>query len=396
MQPSVPFKQIVWPLAVAQTLVWAAMFYSFPALLLEWERDFGWERTEISVAFSLTLVASAIFAPIVGRGIDRGYGKWVLTGSAAWGALLLLLLTKVSTLWQFYGVWIALGIAMSGCLYEACFAILTRTMGALAKRAITLVTLVAGFAGTVSFPGIHFLMEPFGWRGAIQIYALAVLGIAVPLIWLGCRFTENHGEAKAPPASSQTTESLQIVKNPAFWFLALAFAALALDHGVLLTHILPLLDERGISKETAVFTASMIGPMQVVGRFLMVMVEGRVSVFFITAGCFIAMALAALSLVPVGTLPGLLVVFVLLHGAGNGVASIMRPVITAQVLGQKNFGVISGLIASFFIGAMAAAPTISAFVWKLGGYDFVIGLAFGAAVLGLFLYFAASARSSSQ
>ena len=396
MKPAVSFQQIVWPLAVAETLVWAALFYSFPALLLEWESDFGWARTEIAVAFSLTLVASAVFAPIVGRGIDRGFGKWIFTGSAAVGALLLVLLTSVSMLWQFYALWIALGMAMSGCLYEACFAILTRTLGSQAKRAITLVTLVAGFAGTVSFPGIHFLMERFGWRTAIQLYAVVVLGVAVPLIWWGCRGMENQGEGTGALASPKTAESLQILKNPAFWFLGLAFAAFALDHGVLLTHILPLLNERGLAPEMAVFAASMMGPMQVVGRLMMVGVERHVSAFFITAACFIALALAALSLIPVGSFSGLVVVFVLLHGAGNGVASIMRPVITAELLGQKNFGVISGLIASFFIGAMAAAPTISALVWEWGGYDWVIWLAFGAAALGLFLYLGASALTRNR
>ena len=37
----------------------------------------------------------------------------------------------------------------------------------------------------------------------------------------------------------------------------------------LLTHLLPLLDERGIHRETAVIVASMIGPMQVAGRIAM-------------------------------------------------------------------------------------------------------------------------------
>lgn len=380
-------------MAIAETIVWAAMFYSFPALLLEWERDLGWQRTEVAGAFSIALITSAFFAPIVGRTIDRGLGKYVFTGSAVIGALLLILLSKITSLWQFYAIWIALGLTMAGSLYEACFAILTRTMGSQAKRAITLVTLVAGFAGTVSFPGIHFLMGILGWRGAIQIYAAAVLLMAVPLIWSACRIAENQGETQATPASSKTTESLQILRNPVFWLLALAFAAFALNHGVLLTHILPLLDERGVGGETAVLTAAMIGPMQVAGRLAMVAVERYVSVSLITAACFMAMTVASLSLFNVGTMPILLVSFVLFHGAGNGVASIMRPVITAQLLGQKNFGVISGLIALFFIGMIALAPTISAFIWKLGGYDFVIGLALGASLLGLLLYLLATTLS---
>jgi MFS family permease len=77
------------------------------------------------------------------------------------------------------------------------------------------------------------------------------------------------------------------------------------------------------------------------------------------------------------------VAFVLLEGAGYGVISIMRPVITAELLGRHNFGVISGLIAIPFVGAVAASPTVAAVLWQAAGYDSVILLAAGAALLGL-------------
>jgi len=125
---------------------------------------------------------SAIFAPGVGRIIDRGFGSRIFTGSAIIGSLLLALLSMVTELWQFYAIWIVLGMAMSGGLYEACFAILTRVMGAKAKQAITLVTLVAGFAGTLAFPGTHALVGIFGWRGTVLSFATAIILIAAPLI----------------------------------------------------------------------------------------------------------------------------------------------------------------------------------------------------------------------
>ncbi|MGB0389805.1 MAG: MFS transporter, partial [Ardenticatenaceae bacterium] len=96
------FRRVVWPLAIAETLVWAAVYYSFPALLLEWERDLGWSKSELSGAFTLALVVSALLAPVVGRIIDRGYGIQIFTGSAVLGALFLGLLSRVTALWHFY------------------------------------------------------------------------------------------------------------------------------------------------------------------------------------------------------------------------------------------------------------------------------------------------------
>ena len=377
-------------MAAAQIIMWAAMYYLFPALLLVWERDFGWSKTELSGAFTLALVVSAVLAPVVGRNIDRGYGSRILTGSAILGALLLALLSRVTTLWQFYAVWIALGAAMSGGLYEACFAVLIRVMGARAKQAITLVTLVAGFAGTLAFPGTHALIGLVGWRGTIQACAAAVIFIAMPLIWFGCRAAQRHSETHAAVAGHKPTESLRILRSAKFWLLCIAFATIALDHGVLLTHLLPLLDERGIQSQTAVLAASMIGPMQVAGRLTMMAAGQRVPTLGIFIFCYGAMAIAALSLLGSSTAPIFLVSFILFQGAGYGVTSIMRPVITAEFLGRKNFGLIAGCLAVPFLGAAAAAPTTAALVWRAGGYDLVIWFAIGATALGLVSLLAAA------
>jgi MFS family permease len=372
------------------------MFYSFPALILEWERSLGWSKTELSGAFTLSLLTSAVLAPVVGRLIDRGLGRYVYTGCALLGAVLLALLSRVTELWQFYVVWLGLGVAMSGALYEACFAILTRAMGTMAKRAITLVTLVAGLAGTVSFPSAYVLVGFVGWRGAVLTFAIAVAVVAAPLIWRGCRLAEEGRESQAHQPSSRTGEVLRILRSPIYWLLAISFAMIALEHGVLLTHLLPILDERGIHGETAILAASMIGPMQVAGRLAMMAAERHVSNLGIATVCYVALGIAALSLLGTSTIPALLVAFVLFQGAGYGVTSIVRPVITAEFLGRTNFGVISGLLALPFITATAVSPTIAAFVWERGGYDRVILLALAASGVGLLSLLSAASLNARR
>jgi MFS family permease len=377
------FRRIVWPLAIAQIFMWAAMFYLFPALLLVWERDLGWSKTELSGAFTLALVVSAVLAPGVGRIIDRGFGSRLFTGSAILGSLGLVLLSMVTKLWQFYAVWIVIGMAMSGGLYEACFAILTRVMGTRAKQAITMVTLIAGFAGTLAFPGTHALVGIFGWRLTVLTFAAAMILIATPLIRSGCRFAERHGETHTAIAGYEAPETSGVFRSARFWLLAVAYTAIALDHGVLLTHLLPLLNDRGIQSQTAVLAASMIGPMQVAGRLAMIAVGNRVSTLGISIVAYIAMAIAALSLLGSGTVAVFLAIFILLQGAGFGVMSIMRPVMTAELFGHNNFGLISGSLAVPYLGAAAAAPTIAALIYSVDGYDLVILFASGASVLGL-------------
>ena len=383
--PSRSLKLDLVPMALAQTIVWAALYYSFPALMLTWERDLGWTKTEISGAFTLALVVTAVLAPLAGRLIDRGAAWLIHPGGALLGALLLVALSQVTELWQFYAVWLGMGLAMSSCLYEAAFSIITITVGSRAREAITAVTLIAGFAGTVSFPSAHFLTGLFGWRGAVLCFAGAVVVVGIPLMLWGLRLLERHrgSEEVAPDTVQAVADSKAVTRRPAFWLLGFAFGSIGLVHGLILAHLLPILADRGIAEGTAVLAAAMIGPMQVFGRIVMLTTEKRVNTFGVALFCYLGMGLGCTALLLAGVAPWLVAVFVLLHGAGYGTASIVRPVLTAEVLGRRRFGTIAGMLAIPFMGGFAIGPTAAALLWEAGGYDLVVGLAVIIVLAGL-------------
>ena len=374
------FHSIVWPLAIAETIVWAAMYYGFPALLPAWERDLGWSKGELSFAFTASLLVSASLVPVAGRLIDRGHARAIFTGGAVLGAALLALLCAVTEYWQFLCVWIGLGVAMSATLYEACFAVLVRSTGDRARRAITIVSIVAGLAGTVAFPSAHLLTGALGWRGAVLVFAAAVGAVAVPLIWSACRRAETQATMHAPEPSASAGQAMAVARRPVFWLLATAIFLAALDHGMLISHVLPILDDRGIDVGLAVLAASCVGPMQVAGRLVLMAADRFASTVVASTGCFAMMAIAGVCLLDAGSAPALLIGFVVLQGAGIGIASVMRPVVTAELLGRRNFGVVSGLVGLMHMGGYALGPSVSAMVWAWGGYDRVIVLAIVAAV----------------
>ena len=73
-------------LALGETLIWAAIFYVFPALLLRWEQGLGWSKADITGAITLAILMSAFTAPLAGRLIDRGHGA-VMMGLSAFVGL---------------------------------------------------------------------------------------------------------------------------------------------------------------------------------------------------------------------------------------------------------------------------------------------------------------------
>lgn len=379
----------VLAMAIGQGLVWAGMFYSFPALLPHWERGLGWSKASLSGAFTLALLLSAAAAPAAGRLIDRGRGAILLGMSALLGALLLLALSQAEAVWHFYLLWMGLGVLMAGALYEPCFAHLTHLLGVEARGAITTVTLIAGFAGTVSFPTSHLLAEAFGWRGAVVGLALLVGLVGCPLMWWGARLpgdTRTEAGGSAPPPEGALAGAL---RSPVFWLLSIAFGATALNHGMVLSHFLPLAGERGVAAGTAVLAASLIGPMQVAGRLAMVAVQSRLSMAAICMISFAFVGAASTALFFVALLPLLVFVFVALQGSGYGVTSITKPVITLEFLGRRGFGVVSGAMATAYMGAFALGPVTAALLHGLGGYDLVIGGCIALALVGIACFAAA-------
>ncbi|MGJ3259700.1 MAG: MFS transporter [Rhodospirillales bacterium] len=383
-------------LAIGETIYWAGLYYIFAALLVQWEAAESWSKTGITAAFTGAILMAAVFAPVAGRLVDRGRGPHVLTFAALTAAVLVALLPFSPSVWVFGLIWLGVGACLGGCLYETCFALITRTRGDRARRDITLVTLVAGLAGTVSFPLSNTIADTFGWHAATWTMAGLVIFVGAPLVWTAARFLEseyrkeNAAEIADAADSSKPAFSVRtVLKKPAFWLLAIGFAILGGNHGVIINHILPILTDRGLSGDAAVLAASMIGPMQVAGRLAMMAAERRVSSHGITTACFVGVACAGTALYFSAVTPALVVAFVILQGSGHGVTSIMRPVITREILGSTNFGAISGAVAVPYLLAWALAPVAGSLLWEAGGYDLAIMVVVGLALVGLVFYRAA-------
>ncbi len=380
-------------LAIAQTLVWAGFYYLFPAMLLRWEQSLGWSKVDLTTAITLAIFVSAIAAPLAGRLIDAGKGALMMAASTLLGGLCLVWLSLVTHKVEFYIIWALLGIIMAGCLYEPCFALLTRAKGSQAKQSIILVTLVAGFASTLCYPSIHALSEAFGMNTALQVFAAVLIFIATPLMWSGANTIEQSGTESTLSHKQSSVQQRSFLKRPVFWLLSSGFALLAIAHGVTIHHMFPILADRGISDDTAVMAASFIGPMQVAGRLAMMAAERHISFSRITASCFLFVGLAVLLLMGASGVPALLVGFVILFGAAHGVVSIVRPVVARDILGGNNFGAKFGAMALLYLIGSASAPYLGSLIWGMGGYDLVLWVLVGLAIFAMGLYLAAHALS---
>ena len=150
---------VILALGTTQTLAWASSMY-LPAILADpMARDLGVSSNWIFAAFSASLVISALLGPRVGRQIDLVGGRSVLSMSNLVLAAGLTLLGFSYSIPVLVVAWLLLGVGMGAGLYDAAFAALGRIYGDAARRSITGITLIAGFASTVGWP-----LTAWGWK----------------------------------------------------------------------------------------------------------------------------------------------------------------------------------------------------------------------------------------
>ena len=100
------------------------------------EKALGMTRAQSSLGFSLMLLTEGLLAFFIGRWIDRGHERFIMTFGSLLVGVLLLVHSVISTQAQFYTVWTLLGVAMACTLYPPAFAVLTRRFPNHFRRAI--------------------------------------------------------------------------------------------------------------------------------------------------------------------------------------------------------------------------------------------------------------------
>ena len=374
----------VWLLAIGQTLIYAGVYYAFPAILPDLLAETGWTAGQLAAGPTLGFLVMAVLTPFTGRWVDRGWGGEMLTYMPVLAALGVAALGFAPSVGWWLAIWAVLGVAQATCLYETCFAFLTRRLGDDARLAITRVTLVAGFSGTLTFPLGDILARAFGGQGALIGFAVLIIGVAVPVNAVAVRQLRSMERAEVQRRSPPEPGALRAaLGRPAFWAISAIFGLIWLNHGVLLTFILMLFQDRGASAGMATVAAACIGPSQVAGRAVLLAFSTRISNARASLWSLISVAVAGAVLWGAGWLPALIFVFAMLQGAGAGLLSNLRPMLVADHLGRRGFGTISGAVAVTPILASAAAPSFGALLLGVGGPGVIYAACLAMAVAGL-------------
>jgi MFS family permease len=344
---------------ITMILTWGTLFYSAALLLPLLAQARGWPIALVMSGISVGLLAGGLASPRIGKAIDRHGGHYVMAAGSLLGASSLAALPFATNAIAFFAIWAALGVSMAANLYDPAFATLTRIFGADARKQITLLTLMGGFASTVSWPATHLLLTVTDWRGTYFIYAAVMALVVAPLH----AFAVPRSKAKAPvPVEGAKVPAVLAAKGLVFVLVACAFATFMFAQSGMLTHMLLIYERMGVDRGTAVFIGALFGPAQVFARICELALArhthplsvARFSAALLIAG-FGVFAIFGIGAVTAG-------VFVVMFGAANGLMTIARGTLPLALFGPQGYGYLVGRLAAPALAVQAAAPIAMALV----------------------------------
>jgi hypothetical protein len=342
-------SELLWvvALSVPQLITWGSVFYGFALFLQPMEAALGANRAQMSLAFSLALLAEGLLAFAVGRAIDRGHARAVM--------------------------WTLLGAALAATLYAPAFVVLMRRFEHHYRQAIIVLTLLGGLASTVFIPLVDLCIDRLGWPGALWLLAALQWLVCAPLhAWLlaprpadATKLIAVSADIQAAaavlsPQSSVSTPLRAAMRTPTFVGLAVFSVLLMGVTAALPAHWVSLLRESGLPEAWAIWIPASVGVLQVVGRLGLWALERRVDVH--RANVWVAALVpASLAVLLLGLgHPVAALVFVLLYGLGNGMLTIVKGTAMALYVSREHAGALNGVLGVPQALARAALP------WSVG------------------------------
>jgi MFS family permease len=389
---------LVLGLAITETVSYGVLFYSTTVFITPMMAELGWQRAEITGAVSLSLVVSALVGGLTGRWLDRQGPRGLMTLGSLLTVGLVLAWSQVQDLRTFYLIWFGIGFAKAMVLYDPAFWTVANWFVRYRRRALTLLTFIAGFSFIIFAPLADALSTSLGWRGALVTLALLPGAVTVPIHLLLLRRRPADlgllpdGEA-APdmPGERPSIQGLlfrEVVRRPAFWWLTSAFALNGIIISVIVLYLVPYLRDIGYDPAFAAWAAGLIGLASLPGRLIFTPAGARWSPGGIVALIFGLQAVSLLILIYAGSQAGVLL-FVAVFSLGYGALTPARAALVAEHFGQRAYGAVNGLItlvvtligAGALVLAGAAYDGLGSFTPVLWGLVVLSALAVGAMLM---------------
>ena len=389
------------------------MFHAMGLWFVALESAFGWNRTQLSVAFALTRVEGGILGPVEGYLTDKlGTRLLVFIGLTIMGVGLLMF-GQTRSLWMFYAAYLVMALGQGIGSWLPLMTMLNSWFNRKRAMAMGWSNSISRFGSLLLIPAIAWSIDPeqdrLGFRLTATIIGLFLIIVAFPLSRLIRNRPEDYGllpdgdapvptegtngaDVEAEGSQAQDASEVgftvrQALRTRAFWLISIGHGFTSMVLIALMAHLAPMLTDQGHSIQTAAFvvTAYTATSMffQLIGGYIGDRVQKRYALFVFTS--IQALAVFILTFGP-STLT-VAFVFAFLFGIGFGGRNPLTVSIRGEYFGRRSFGKIMGVSQVPMNVLLLIAPTMAGIMRDVqGNYTMAFGILAVLNVLGVFLF----------
>jgi predicted MFS family arabinose efflux permease len=337
----------------------------------------------------------AVLAPRIGRRIDRTGPRLIMTAGSIVYALSLLATALSQGPVVYLLSWAGMGVASTLALSVPSSIALAQVAGPRARQAISMLTVIGGFASTVFFPLAGALDVLVGWRGTLAIYAAIHLFACAPIHFFmlpkGAPVIPQGGAAAASLGGGVALEMRPAVYR--LLSISLCFGAFCFTGMII--YMIEVLRALGHSAASAVFLGSMVGPAQVGIRAFELLFGHRYSIMNSSVFGSALLPLCLVGALAAGGNFAVAFACMIAYGMSNGLKAVQRSTLPLALFGRGQFGAYMGRLALPQGIVSAASPIVLATVLDRYGAAGVLwlNLVFGTISLAAMIMLARLARS---
>jgi len=379
-----------WKTVIAGAIIacwgYGSWYYGMGALLLPLTQEFGWTRTQLTLAFSMRSIEGGLEGPIGGMLIDK-YGERKITIiSTIIACLGLIAVLYVKTIWQFVIVWgfiVSLGFNLG--LYDTVNSAVAKWFHKDRSRAIGIVTIGGGLGAPVIVPVMTYIIANYSWRIALMFVIGSTALIAIPLAWFfmkdhppefygmlpdGDHLKKREGDEEAVKVDyGYDFTPKEALKTKSFWMMLIAFMLNGGTLAMITIHQMAFHQSLGIDALAAAGILGLMATISLGGRFLTVTLGSRYTERqYIMLG-YTLRTIGLIIFIYARTIP-FIMVFALFYGVGYGITIPSQTSLRANYFGRKAYATITGYTTLFGAITNVAYPVFAAWIYDTTGSYF--------------------------
>ena len=362
------WKIVIASLFCYSTSVGQFTVFALSIFLIPLQAEFGWQRGDILEATFYLTLTQALMNPVMGRLIDLyGVRKVLIPTMLIYGLLLGAIPFTISDYKHIYFIFAMMGVVGAG---SAAIPYL-RVAGAwfFRNRGLAFgVTISGGALGYAYTPIlVQYMIDHHGWRSGYYALSTLVLFAALPLAYLMLRNKPADlnlfpdGDLKSQISENSDTEDTldfhwsDLVKMKIFYQLFVIFLFMTFCLYGLMTNLVPMLNDRGMTSSMAVSVAaalatSMLFSRIAVGYLLDRYFAPKVAMVCVTFAIF-GIALLASGVTGMGAF-----VAAIFIGVSIGAEFDILAYLITRYFGLQNFGMVYGILFSSFLIGVSIGP----------------------------------------